>query len=260
MYEDENLEGQGQEVVDPAESGADEAQDAEGEKSSDNAGQNRQSHEENRRYQAARRSGEQAGYERAKREFNERISRVGMRDPGTGEAIEDVEGLERYSRSVRQQRIAQKARDEGRDVAEVQAEEDDRDFIRQQRAEKKRKDAEDAENARQQAFIARDIKDFEEAFPDVDLEKLDNDKAFRRFCGSRYGKEPLAELYEDYLEIAGEQRAAGAARAGSKSRRETGTGSGSGGETLTTGQQKALDEWNRTYPSMKMTAKEFLSR
>lgn len=262
MEENENLEleNQGQEVVDPAESGTDEAQRAEGGKSSDNAGQGRQSHEDNRRYQAARRSGEQAGYERARREFNERISRVGMRDPGTGEAIEDMEGLERYSKSVRRQRIQERAKAEGRDAAEIEAEEDDREFIRSERARAKRKEAENAETARQQAFIAQDVKDFAEAYPDVDLEKLDNDKAFRRFCGSRYGKEPLAELYEDYLEIAGEQRAAATAKAGSKARRETGAGSGSGGETLTARQQKELDEWNRTYPSMKMTAKEFLSR
>ena len=37
-------------------------------------------------------------------------------------------------------------------------------------------------------------------------------------------------------------------------------GSGSGGETLTGEQQKALDEWNRAFPQMRMTAKEFLSR
>ena len=260
MYENENLDDQGQEVVDPAEDGAAAGQEPERAKSPDNADQGRQSHEENRRYQAARRSGEQAGYERARKEFNERLARVGMRDPGTGDAIEDMEGLERYGKSVRQQRIAQKAKDEGRDVAEVQAEEDDRDFIRAQRAEKKRKDAEEAETARQRDFIARDAAAFAEAYPDVDLEKLDSDKAFRRFCGSRYAREPLAELYEDYLEIAGEQRAAAAAKTESKNRRETGAGSGSGGETLTARQQKELDEWNRAYPQMKMTAKEFLSR
>lgn len=259
MDENESLYGeQAGEVVEPQDGEA--AAQAEGEKSPDTAEQGRQSHEDNRRYQAARRAGEQAGYERAQREYNERISRVGMRDPGTGEAIEDMDGLERYSKSVRAQRIAQKAKDEGRDVAEVQAEEDDRDFIRQQRAEKKRKDAENAETDRLRAFIARDAAEFTEAYPDVDLARLDNDKAFRRFCGSRYGREPLAELYEDYLEIAGEQRAAASAKAESRSRRETGAGSGSGGETLTARQQKELDEWNRAYPNMRMTAKEFLSR
>ncbi len=260
MYENENLEDQGQEVVEPAEEGAAAAEGAESEKSPENADRGRQSHEENRRYQAARQAGERNGYERARKEFNERISRVGMRDPGTGEAIEDMDGLERYSKSVRAQRIAQRAKDEGRDVDEVQAEEDDRDFIRQQRAEKKRKDAEDAENERIREFVARDAAEFREAYPDVDLKELDNDKAFRRFCGSRYGREPLAELYEDYLEIAGTQRAAASAKAESRSRRETGAGSGSGGETLTAKQQKELDEWNRAYPQMKMTAKEFLSR
>lgn len=120
--------------------------------------------------------------------------------------------------------------------------------------------SEELEAREQHEFIARDLEDFQERYPAVDVAALDGDRQFRRFCGSRYGREPLADLFTDYLEIAGEQRSAAAARSESRSRRETGAGSGSGGETLTASQQKELDEWNRTYPSMKMTAKEFLSR
>lgn len=260
MDENESLYGtQAEDVVDPQESGA-AAAEAEGGESSDSAGQSRQSHEDNRRMAAARKSGEQAGYQRAQREFNDRLARIGMRDPGTGETIGDLDGLENYSKSVRKARIQERAQAEGRDAGEIAEEEDNREFIRTERAKAKRREAEEAEMARQQAWIAQDAMDFAEQYPDVDLAKLDSDKAFRRFCGSRYGREPLAELYEDYLEIAGEQRAAAAAKADSKARRETGTGSGSGAETLSAKQQKELDEWNRTYPSMKMTAKEFLSR
>ena len=63
-----------------------------------------------------------------------------------------------------------------------------------------------------------------------------------------------------FLEIAGEREAAALARAESKASRATGTGGGSGAEALTAAQQKELAEWNRNYPHMKMTAKEFLSR
>ena len=40
----------------------------------------------------------------------------------------------------------------------------------------------------------------------------------------------------------------------------TGTGSTGTGHGLNVSQQRELDEWNKTYPNMKMTAKEFLSR
>lgn len=153
-----------------------------------------QTSEENHRFQAARRSGERAGFERAMRQ------------------IRTEQELER------------------------------------------------SEQDRTGEFIERDLEQFMEVYPEVDVAELDADRYFRRFCGSRYGREPLAELYADYLEIAGGQRAAGALRAESRSRRQTGTGSGSGGETLSARQQEELDEWNRTYPGMKMSAKEFLSR
>ena len=109
-------------------------------------------------------------------------------------------------------------------------------------------------------FLARDVAEFRERYPGVDLLDLEQDEAFLRFCGSRYGREPMAELFTDYLELTARQQTAAQARSDSRSRRATGAGSGSGGETLTVDQQKALDEWNRAFPQMRMTAKEFLSR
>ena len=119
---------------------------------------------------------------------------------------------------------------------------------------------EEEDRAREQAFISRDADEFLRRFPAVDLAELDGDRAFRRFCGSRYGRESLGDLYEDYLALAGGLREAALARADSKAQRETGAGGGSGTATLTARQQKELDEWNRANPRMKMTAKEFMSR
>ena len=109
-------------------------------------------------------------------------------------------------------------------------------------------------------FISRDFQDFIRRHPEVDIGALDGNAAFRRFCGSRYGREPLADLYEDFRAIEDTATEAARAAAESKSRRATGTGSGGGGQGLTVSQQRDLDEWNRTYPEMKMSAKEFLSR
>ena len=116
------------------------------------------------------------------------------------------------------------------------------------------------ELARLQRWIAKDTADFTAAYPDVDLAKLDGDAAFRKFCGTRYAREPLAQLYGDWLDLTETVRRSAAARSESKATRSTGAGGGSGAETLTAAQQRALDEWNRSYPHRKMSAKEYLSR
>ena len=92
------------------------------------------------------------------------------------------------------------------------------------------------------------------------MAKLDGDARFRRFCGSRYGREPLKDLYADWLELTGATAREAAARSASNSERNTGTGGEAGADTLTAAQQRDLDEWNHSFPSMKMSAKEYLSR
>ena len=109
-------------------------------------------------------------------------------------------------------------------------------------------------------WIAEDAAAFVEAYPEADLAKLDGDARFRRFCGSRYGREPLKDLYADWLELTGAAAREAAVRNASKSERSTGTGGGAGADTLTAAQQRDLDEWNRSFPNMKMSAKEYLSR
>ena len=110
-------------------------------------------------------------------------------------------------------------------------------------------------------FIARDYEEFTRRFPGVDPKELEDDGMFLRFCGSRYGREPLAELYSDYLAVASAIWEASRLSADDKRSRSTGTGgSGSGGDRLTPAQERQLEEWNRSNPEMKMSAKEFLSR
>lgn len=256
MEENEILSGEQEgEVVTPQ--GADDAaQGAEGEQSPDTAERDRQSREDNRRYQAARQAGDRAGYERAVREMNARIARSGFRDPDSGEDIRDIDGLESFSKGFRAQRIKARAEAEGRTVAEVTEEEDNRDFLsrmRQQEAEESRTRKAQEEKDR---FVREDMAEFSERFPEEDISKLMENRSFVRFAGSRLGREKLADLYEDYQAL---KISAGAGE--SKSERATGSGGGKGGAVrLTAGQQRDLDEWNRSYPSMKMTAKEFLER
>lgn len=111
--------------------------------------------------------------------------------------------------------------------------------------------------AARQAFFQRDARDFREKHPEVDLAKLDENPNFLRFCGSRYGVESLARLYDDYKEIVGSAERAARAAVKSRSQRSTGSGGG-GGELLTAKQRASLEAWNRANPDMQMNAKEFL--
>ena len=118
-----------------------------------------------------------------------------------------------------------------------------------------------AETPAEDDFIARDYEEFTRRFPDVDPGELENDGMFRRFCGSRFGRESLAELYADFVTITRAVWEAARLSADDKRSRTTGTGGAGGGDSrLTAAQQRSLDEWNEANPGMKMTAREFLSR
>ena len=108
-------------------------------------------------------------------------------------------------------------------------------------------------------FAMRDLDEFLARHADVDVEKLENNPSFRRFAGSRFGREPLSALYEDFCGLVSEAGRSGAEKAVSRASRSTGAGS-SGGAALTPTQQRELDRWNAENPDMVMTAKEFLSR
>ena len=176
MDENERSEEIG-EVVPPAEDGSAEQRES---------APTPQSHEDNRRFQAARLGGERAGYERAMRELAGRESEM--------------------------------------------------------------------------RFIAEDAREFARRYPEADLAGLDASESFRRFCGSRYGREPLSELYADYLEVAGGALRAAQARRESRAARSTGSGGSGAYEALNARQQSELDAWNRAFPQMKMSAREYLSR
>ena len=242
-----------------AETGA-ESGEPEGGKGQDVAEPARQSREENARYQAARKAGEDAGYRRAQDRFRKAFARLGMTEDGGG-AIDSLDGLEAYADRARSRRIKAAAEESGRTVEELEEEEDAKEAIREQKREKAEREKSDAAKRRQSEWVRSDAEKFIAAHPDVDLAKLDANAKFRKFCGSRYGREPLSQLYEDWQEFAGEEAAAKAVgKAAEKDDRSTGAGTGGTSEGLTAAQQRALDEWNREYPQMKMTAKEFLKR
>ena len=106
--------------------------------------------------------------------------------------------------------------------------------------------------------LNEDAREFQEKFPEVNLWELEQDGRFRRFCGSRLYKESAAELYGAYLEFCREAEENAAHRENSRRSRSTGSGKAAGG--LSHSQKRELEEWNRAFPGMKMTAGEFKAR
>lgn len=120
--------------------------------------------------------------------------------------------------------------------------------------------AETDEGAARRTFVQSDVLDFVERYPGFDadgLEALERNEQFRRFCGTRYAREPLAQLYGDYLSVIDGASKAAVSRANSRSARSTGGGT-AGGVTLLPAQRRALESWNEENPEMAMTAREYL--
>ena len=242
-----------------AETGA-EAENA-GEKKQEAAEPARQSREENARYQAARKAGESAGFRRAEERYQSALAKLGLSDPDGGGAIDSLDVLESYADKARAARLKKAAAESGRTVQDLEEEEDAKEVVRQKKRERDEKEKAEAEAKRRRDWVAQDAAAFLRENPDVDLAKLDANAKFRRFCGSRYGREPLSELYADWKELVGEEAAAKAVeKSAAKAERSTGAGGGGVSAGLTAAQQRELDEWNREYPNLKMTAKEFLER
>lgn len=218
----------------------------------------RQSHTQNAAAKAARIRAEKLTEERMRAEYDRMIAAAGLENPYTGKRMETVKDFTEYSEKLRDERLQAEAKRTGKSVAVLREEEDNRAFLSNLRRAQQQIAAPVQEEP---AFdLASDAAEFAEAYPDVDIVKLEQDQRFKRFAGTRLYREPITQLYEDYLELTNGAAQAATAKAQSKAQRSTGAGSTGGEVQLTNLQKKQLEEWNRKYPGMKMTAKEFLGR
>ena len=207
---------------------------------------------------AARQSGEKAGEERANKAHAQRIANIRMPNPEKpGSYFETVEEMEAYAANFRRSQAEARAKREQRSVEEILEEDENRAYLakkRKEEAAKAKAHSEPDTGATMRAHVA----EMRERYPDVDILKLEQNQNIIRFCGSRYGKESLADLYEAYIEIMGGAEKAAAAKAQSKAQRSTGGSTGKPGGTLTAAQRAELKRWNDNNPDMRMTEKEFL--
>ncbi|MBR2896859.1 MAG: hypothetical protein IKC04_03125 [Oscillospiraceae bacterium] len=219
----------------------------------------KQTREENAAIRAARLKASKDAREAALREADAEIAAAGIENPYTKKPFSSMKEFKEYAAQVKRARLEEEADRTGRTVEELEEDAENRAFL--SRLRKQIQWQEMGEFAQgEESFVSRDLRDFVEKHPEMNspekLEALENNKAFRRFCGSRFGKEPLAELYEAFQDLVGTSGAAAVAKAASKNDRSTGGGS-SGGVTLTPSQKRELDEWNRANPDMPMTEREF---
>lgn len=217
-----------------------------------------QTHADNAAARAARLKAERETKAAMRREQDSEIAEMGLVNPYTGETITTMEQLKSYTQQHREASLQERAQKENRSVADLRREEEDRRLAAQKRQEMRESDEERRTRQEQEDFIRADAQDFMARYPDVDLGNLEKNQTFRKFCGSRFGREPLADLYESYREIMG--GAAASSKAESRNARSAGGGTGTAGSGLTAEAQGLLDKWNRENPEMKMTAKEFMNR
>ena len=212
----------------------------------------KQSRRINHEAKLARQQAERETEKRIRAEYDRKIAEAAIDDPYSGKRLENFADFEAYSGKLREERLAAEAKKTGKSVAALREEEENRAFISQMRR--------NAGKPAERMDLAKDAAEFRAIYPDADPVKLEQDQRFRRFAGSRMYREPLAVLYGDYLEVTNGAAKAAQAKAESKAQRSTGSGDGGGEVKLTGAQQAELDAWNKKYPSMKMTAREFAGR
>ena len=221
-----------------------------------------QSREENAAIRAARLRARREAEAEAQRAAEERFTRAGIVNPQTGKPFGSLKEWEDYASAVKREKRAEEAKRTGRSVEELEEDEANRAFLTRMREEAEQRQRAEQTRAERRAFLEQDALDFVAKYPQMGVQevaKLEQDKAFRQFCGSRFGREPLGNLYADYLALVGGAGKAAVAKAATKAARSTGSGAG-GGAVLSPTQKNALDAWNAEYPEMAMSAKEFLKR
>lgn len=220
----------------------------------------RQSRRVNHEAKLARQAAERATEERMRAEYDRMIAGAGLENPYTGRRMETVKDFTEYSEKLREERLQAEAQRTGKSVAVLREEEENRAFLSNLRRNAQQQAVQTAASAEPAFDLASDAAEFAEAYPDVDIVKLEQDQRFKRFAGTRLYREPITQLYEDYLEVTNGAAQAATAKAQSKAQRSTSAGSAGGDAQLTNAQRQQLEAWNRKYPNMKMTAKEFLGR
>lgn len=114
----------------------------------------------------------------------------------------------------------------------------------------------------QQEQLNAMVEEFNETYPDVDLEQLNNDEEFLEFVRDANPNLSLVKVYERYTKYTRGAQQKAAAKIQTNLDRSTSSGKSKGRQDtfgLTAEQRETVDEWNKSNPRMKMTYAEFSS-
>lgn len=218
-----------------------------------------QSHQDNAAARAARIRAEQETTQRLQRQYDEQIAGMGIVNPYTGKPFSSMADFLAYGQQYNADKLAQEAKSKGKTVEELQEDRATKEWVKRKRQEEAAQQRSIAAMESRKAFVRADLDAFMQKYPDVDPGKLESNPKFRKFSKNRLYREPLSAIYEDFVELVNDAERAAVEKASSKSSRSTGGGQSGGSDGLTPSQRAELEEWNRDNPTMKMTAKEFLS-
>lgn len=204
---------------------------------------------------AARRSGERAGYSKARKEADDEIASFGRIDPRTQKPIRTYQDVVAYLRGQEDAEIEAEASRSKRSTEDVRREREARKIGERQM------NAAQQEEERSRRLKAEYDEFVDELGAEQAAKTFKKGSPFYKFAGKRIGNEPLMDIYNDYLEFAEGMVTTSAVKKESKAQRGTGSGSGAGsGDGLTSRERDALAEWNRNYPQYKMTEEEWKKR
>lgn len=253
-FENLNPNTDGQESVVGSQSGNDTGESApHGDSGTAGRGGN---HDFNSAMKSARLQGKREAEAAIKSEF----AKAGLTNPTTGKPFESFDEFKAYGDKKQEEKVKAAAAAAGKSVEEYQEDLADKDFVKRKRKEEEAAAEKRRSEERLREFAAQDARNFAELYPDIDPAQLEQSERFCRFAKGRLYKEPLADIYKDFIEFSSDTERAALARKASKESRGTGSGSSAKDITLTAAEQRALNEWNERNPDMKMTAKEFKER
>ncbi|MBR2070404.1 MAG: hypothetical protein IJ981_03155 [Clostridia bacterium] len=159
------------------------------------------------------------------------IDSLGGKNPYTNEPIEDDADVEEF---LTMREIEKKGGDPTYDYAK---------YVKEKAREKAKETAKAQEEASKKEWFSNDLAAFIDKHPDVDVDKLIEDKAFQAFAEGKVGNKPLADIYDRYCAIFGNVEKKAQEKANKMfAKAKASPGSLSGGETKPLSYYEMSDE------------------
>lgn len=133
------------------------------------------------------------------------------------------------------------------------------EFLEKDKEAEKARKAEEEKIAQEEKRIDQDLADFKAQNPDVNINDYLDSEHFQAYAEDFLeAKVPIGKIIKGYKTLMSGQEVIRKVK--SRDERSVSSSYGGVGVSLTTDEAASLAEWNRANPTMKMTAKEYLTR